>query len=58
MQRSHTDENHIDISLKGAIKPIDFTTNPYPGVPTDVQAQFMVLNVLAEGDSRNNRDYF
>ena len=46
------DENHIDISLKGAIKPIDFTTNPYPGVPTDVQAQFMVLNVLAEGDSK------
>lgn len=28
---------------------VDVTTAPYPAVPTDMQAQFMALNVLAEG---------
>ena len=51
-------ENQIDISLKGNIKPINFITNPYPGVPTDVQAQFMVLSVLAEGDSKITETIF
>ena len=51
-------ENQIDISLKGNIKPINFTTNPYPGVPTDVQAQLMVLSVLAEGDSKITETIF
>ena len=54
---SHS-ENQIDISLKGNIKPINFTTNPYPGVPTDVQAQLMVLSVLAEGDSKITETIF
>lgn len=52
------DENQIDISLKGNIKPINFITNPYPGVPTDVQAQLMVLSVLAEGDSKITETIF
>ena len=51
-------ENQIDISLKGNIKPINFITNPYPGVPTDVQAQLMVLSVLAEGDSKITETIF
>ena len=54
---SHS-ENQIDISLKGNIKPINFITNPYPGVPTDVQAQLMVLSVLAEGDSKITETIF
>ncbi|MCK5473722.1 MAG: UDP-N-acetylglucosamine 1-carboxyvinyltransferase, partial [Planctomycetes bacterium] len=33
------------------VKPSDFTTQPYPGFPTDLQAQFMVLLSLAEGNS-------
>lgn len=52
------DENQIDISLKGNINPINFITNPYPGVPTDVQAQLMVLSVLAEGDSKITETIF
>jgi len=52
------DENQIDISLKGNIKPINFITNPYPGVPTDVQAQLMVLSVLAEGESKITETIF
>ncbi len=33
------------------IKPQDITTSPYPGFPTDMQAQFMVLMTQASGIS-------
>jgi UDP-N-acetylglucosamine 1-carboxyvinyltransferase len=33
------------------IKPQDVTTSPYPGFPTDMQAQFMVLMTQASGTS-------
>jgi len=33
------------------IKPQDITTSPYPGFPTDMQAQFMVLMTQAAGTS-------
>jgi UDP-N-acetylglucosamine 1-carboxyvinyltransferase len=33
------------------LKPIDITTQPYPGFPTDLQAQFMTVLALAEGNS-------
>jgi len=32
-------------------KAVDVSTNPYPSFPTDMQAQFMAMNVLASGDS-------
>jgi UDP-N-acetylglucosamine 1-carboxyvinyltransferase len=35
----------------GEIKPADITTQPHPGFPTDMQAQFMVLSLLAQGQS-------
>ncbi len=35
----------------GPIRPVDVATLPYPGFPTDMQAQFMALLALAEGDS-------
>lgn len=35
----------------GSLKPADITTLPYPGFPTDVQAQLMALLVLAKGIS-------
>jgi len=31
--------------------PIDIRTAPYPGFPTDLQAQFMTLNLLAKGSA-------
>lgn len=34
-----------------AIRPVDVATLPYPGFPTDMQAQFMALMSLAQGDS-------
>jgi len=36
---------------EGPIKPADITTQPYPGFPTDLQAQFMALLSLGEGNS-------
>jgi len=39
------------VARTGSIKPADITTQPYPGFPTDLQAQFMALFSLAEGNS-------
>ena len=39
------------IARTGPLKPADITTQPYPGFPTDLQAQFMALLALAEGNS-------
>ena len=41
----------ITISRSGTIQPADIQTLPFPGFPTDLPAQFMVLNALAEGPS-------
>jgi len=35
----------------GEVKPADIVTQPHPGFPTDMQAQFMVLACLAKGQS-------
>jgi UDP-N-acetylglucosamine 1-carboxyvinyltransferase len=43
--------NGCEVSLDGPIHPADITTQPYPGFPTDLQAQFMALLALAEGNS-------
>ena len=37
---------------KKQIQPVDVSTNPYPGFPTDMQAQFMSLMTIANGDSK------
>ena len=34
------------------IRPVDVTTEPYPGFPTDLQAQFMALMTRAKGTAR------
>jgi UDP-N-acetylglucosamine 1-carboxyvinyltransferase len=39
------------VAREGPIRPTEITTQPYPGFPTDLQAQFMVLLSLAEGNS-------
>jgi UDP-N-acetylglucosamine 1-carboxyvinyltransferase len=36
-------------SKEGRLRAIDITTQPYPGFPTDLQAQFMALLCTAEG---------
>jgi UDP-N-acetylglucosamine 1-carboxyvinyltransferase len=39
------------VSRTGPIGTADITTQPYPGFPTDLQAQLMALLALAEGNS-------
>lgn len=41
----------IRVYTDGPIKPVDITTAPYPGFPTDMQAQFMSLMCKAVGRS-------
>ena len=48
----------IRVTSNGAVKAADITTDPYPGFPTDLQAQFMALMCLAEGPSRISETVF
>jgi UDP-N-acetylglucosamine 1-carboxyvinyltransferase len=41
----------ITVSRNGKLKPVDVTTLPYSGFPTDVQAQMMALMTLTPGIS-------
>lgn len=45
-------EDWIELDMQNQRpRAIDITTAPYPAVPTDMQAQFMALDVLAQGAS-------
>tara|TARA_B100001093_G_scaffold518473_1_gene603461 strand:- start:772 stop:2031 length:1260 start_codon:yes stop_codon:yes gene_type:complete len=45
-------EDWIELDMQGRRpKAVNFDTNPYPFMPTDMQAQFMAMNVLADGES-------
>jgi len=41
-----------------AIRPVDITTEPFPGFPTDLQAQFMGLMTRAQGRSHITETIF
>lgn len=45
-------ENWVSLDMK-AQRPtaVDITTEPFPGFPTDMQAQFTALNAVAQGQS-------
>jgi len=56
MRRAGVDIEEVEGGLRvsrknGAIKGFDVMTEPYPGFPTDMQAQMMVLASVAEGAS-------
>jgi UDP-N-acetylglucosamine 1-carboxyvinyltransferase len=43
-------DDWIELNMHGKRpKAVDITTAPYPNFPTDMQAQFMALNALADG---------
>lgn len=46
-----TADSSITVSRTMPLRPIDIQTLPHPGFPTDLQAQFMLLAALAEGNS-------
>ncbi len=48
----------IHVTGQRKIRPVNIKTLPYPGFPTDMQAQFMSLMSLAEGTSVINETIF
>ncbi|MBI4717355.1 MAG: UDP-N-acetylglucosamine 1-carboxyvinyltransferase [Planctomycetes bacterium] len=44
-------EKGISVSSARRLEPVEITTQPYPGFPTDLQAQAMALLSLADGNS-------
>jgi UDP-N-acetylglucosamine 1-carboxyvinyltransferase len=47
---SHT-QNSVSVEYVGKVLPATIETKPFPGFPTDMQAQFMALMCLASGTS-------
>jgi len=47
-----TGSDWIQVRANGAMKAVNVRTAPYPAFPTDMQAQFMALNSVAQGASR------
>ena len=39
----------LDLEMRGKPRSVSVRTAPYPGFPTDMQAQFMALDAVAEG---------
>jgi UDP-N-acetylglucosamine 1-carboxyvinyltransferase len=48
----------IHATSKGRLKAQGFRTTEYPGFPTDMQAQFMAVNSIANGPSRVTETIF
>jgi UDP-N-acetylglucosamine 1-carboxyvinyltransferase len=48
----------VRVRGRAEVQPTDIATRPYPGFPTDMQAQFMVLMLLARGQSVLSENIF
>jgi len=46
-----SDSAGIRVRRKGGLRAVDFKTSPYPGFPTDMQAQLMAVLAVAPGAS-------
>ena len=44
-----TGPDWIEVCRQGRLKSVDVRTAPHPAFPTDMQAQFMAMNCIAEG---------
>ena len=51
-------EGGIRVRSQGRLQAQSFRTTEYPGFPTDMQAQFMALNCIAEGDAKITETIF
>ena len=51
-------KNYIVTNTPKKLNSINITTNPYPGFPTDLQAQIMVLMINTEGVSKIKENIF
>lgn len=53
-----TGPDWIRAQMSGRPKPVSFRTTEYPGFPTDMQAQFMALNTVAQGTAKVTETIF
>lgn len=57
--RIETGHDWIRLDMTGRrLKPVNIVTMPYPAFPTDMQAQFLVMNCLAQGVSHVKETIF
>ncbi len=49
--RTRSDGDRIHLEMSGRPKSVNLRTAPYPAFPTDMQAQFMALNAVADGSA-------
>ena len=52
------DHNTIALKSTGKLKAVNLRTAPHPAFPTDMQAQFMALNTVADGVARVTETIF
>ncbi|MCF0253213.1 MAG: UDP-N-acetylglucosamine 1-carboxyvinyltransferase [Duodenibacillus sp.] len=53
-----TGDDWIRVKMDGRPRAVDARTVPHPGFPTDMQAQLMALNAVAEGSGRITETIF
>ncbi len=51
-------DDWILVESSGRPRPVSATTEPYPGFPTDMQAQLMAMDCVADGESRIEETIF
>ncbi|MDC0948058.1 UDP-N-acetylglucosamine 1-carboxyvinyltransferase [Gammaproteobacteria bacterium] len=44
-------DDSVRVIGNGRLKAVDISTQPHPGFPTDMQAQFVAMNAIADGSS-------
>jgi UDP-N-acetylglucosamine 1-carboxyvinyltransferase len=52
------DGDSITVKSNGKLKAVNIRTAPHPAFPTDMQAQFMAMNAIAEGVSKVTETIF
>lgn len=53
-----SNQNSITVKSDGKLKAVNIRTAPHPAFPTDMQAQFMALNTVAEGVAKVTETIF
>ncbi len=56
--RIATGADWIELDMGGRPAAVDISTTPYPGFPTDMQAQFAAMNCIANGVATINENVF
>ena len=53
-----TGKGWVELDMRTRPRGVDIETAPYPGFPTDMQAQFLAMNAVAEGTCRVTENIF